>query len=171
MKVSRRDALRLTLATGAGLLLPPGLAACNGGGGLGGGANVGTQGSAGRLLKSKVPLPEHFQVPLPVPPVLRPVRSDSTGDYHEITQHAAKVEILPGMRTEVWGYDGIFPGPTIESRRGRRTVVTHHNRLDVPVVVHLHGGKTPAEHDGYPTDLIAPVGGWTGGDSTPRPHP
>jgi spore coat protein A len=29
-------------------------------------------------------------------------------------------------------------------------------------VVHLHGGKTPPEHDGYPTDMITPVGGWQG---------
>jgi spore coat protein A, manganese oxidase len=172
MTVSRRDALRLGLAAGASLLLPAGLMACSGGGGggLGGGANVGTQGSAGRLLKSQAPLPEPFGVPLPVPPVLRPVRSDGTGDHYEITQKAAQVEILPGMRTEVWGYNGIFPGPTIESRRGRRTVVTHHNKLPVPVVVHLHGGKTPPEHDGYPTDMITPVGGWTAGHDAHGTH-
>jgi spore coat protein A, manganese oxidase len=168
MRLSRRDALRLGLAAGGGLLLPAGLAACDGGGGggLGGGANVGAQGSAGRLLRSQVPLPEPFRVPLPVPPVLPPVRSDHTGDHYEITQRAAEVEILPGMRTEVWGYNGIFPGPTIQSRRGRPTVVTHHNKLDVPVVVHLHGGRTPPEHDGYPTDMIAPAGGWSGGHAT-----
>jgi spore coat protein A, manganese oxidase len=73
-------------------------------------------------------------------------------------------------RTEVWGHNGIFPGPTIVSRRGRRTVVTHHNKLEVPVVVHLHGGRTPPEHDGYPTDMIAPVGGWTGGHDTHGAH-
>jgi spore coat protein A len=37
--------------------------------------------------------------------------------------------------------------------------VRHRNELDVPVVVHLHGGRTPPEHDGYPTDLIMPAGG------------
>ena len=68
-------------------------------------------------------------------------------------------EILPGLKTEIWGYDGIFPGPTIESRRGRRAIVRHRNELDVPTVVHLHGGVTPPEHDGYPTDVILPVGG------------
>jgi spore coat protein A, manganese oxidase len=171
MKVSRRDALRLGLATGASLLLSTRLSACDdGGSGVGGGANVGAQGSAGRLLRSSAPLPAPFQVPLPVPPVLQPVRSDATGDYYDITQEAAKAEILPGMRTEVWGYNGIFPGPTIESRRGRRTIVTHRNRLKVPVVVHLHGGKTPPEHDGYPTDMIAPVGGWTGGQGGHSSH-
>ena len=168
MRLSRRDALRLGLAAGGGLLLPAGLAACNPNGG--GGANVGTQGSAGRLLHSQVPLPAPSRVPLPVPPVLRPRRSDATGDHYRITQQAAKVEVLPGMRTEVWGYNGMFPGPTVQSRRGRRTIVTHHNRLKVPVVVHLHGGRTPPEHDGYPTDMIAPVGGWTGANGTHGMH-
>jgi spore coat protein A len=59
----------------------------------------------------------------------------------------------------VWGYDGIFPGPTIEARSGRKIVVRQRNELPVPVVVHLHGGKTPPDSDGYPTDLILPADG------------
>ena len=37
-------------------------------------------------------------------------------------------------------------------------------------MVHLHGGRTPPEHDGYPTDMIAPVGGWTGGHDAHAGH-
>ncbi|MFD4254719.1 multicopper oxidase family protein [Amycolatopsis thermoflava] len=140
MNLSRRDLFRVTAA---GLLV----AGC-----ASGGANTETESSAGTLLRSAAKLPEPFTVPLPVPPVLRPVRPG----HYEITQRAAEVEILPGLRTTVWGYDGIFPGPTIESRRGETTVVRHRNELGVPVVVHLHGGRTPPEHDGYPLDLVAP---------------
>lgn len=32
----------------------------------------------------------------------------------------------------------------------------------MPTVVHLHGGVTPPEHDGYPTDLVLPAAGWDG---------
>jgi spore coat protein A len=60
------------------------------------------------------------------------------------------------MRTRIWGYNGLFPGPTIEARRGRATVVTHKNDLGVPTVVHLHGGVTRPESDGFPTDTLAP---------------
>lgn len=35
-------------------------------------------------------------------------------------------------------------------------MVRHKNELPVPTVVHLHGGRTPAEHDGYPTDVVQP---------------
>jgi spore coat protein A len=46
-------------------------------------------------------LPEPFKVPLPVPPVLEPVRTDAGTDYYEMTQKAGRVEILPGIQTEV----------------------------------------------------------------------
>jgi spore coat protein A, manganese oxidase len=154
MKISRSEFLKLGLMGGTALVLPFGTPGCT---------SVG-QNLTGRLLRSEARLPEPFRVPLPVPPVLRPVRSDATADYYEVTQKAGRAEILPGPKTEVWGYEGVFPGPTIESRSGRRTVVRHRNELPVPTVVHLHGGKTPPEHDGYPTDLILPVGeGWDGG--------
>src|SRR5918997_6976640 len=128
MKISREDFLRLGLAGGAGMFLPFGIWGC---GGLTAGNNS-AEGSAGTLLESTARLPEPFGVPLPVPPVLEPVRSDASTDYYEITQKVGRAEILPGRKTEVWGYDGIFPGPTIESRRGRRMIVRHRNELDVP---------------------------------------
>lgn len=116
--------------------------------------------STGALLTSRLPLPRPFTVPLTLPPVLRPMRSDAEGDHYEITQRAASVEILPGVRTTIWGYNGIFPGPTIESTSGRPAIVHHTNQLPVPVVVHLHGGHTPEDSDGYPTDFILPTNGF-----------
>jgi spore coat protein A len=111
----------------------------------------------GRLLPSEVPLPDPFTAPLPIPPVLEP-QSVGGVDRYEVTQRSALVEVIPGVATEIWGYDGRFPGPTIISRRGRPAVVRHHNHLPVPSVVHLHGGHTPSASDGYPTDLILPDG-------------
>jgi len=105
------------------------------------------------LLRSAAPSPPPFTVALPVPPVRRPV-----GGLIEVVQRVAEAEILPGLRTAVLGYDGIFPGPTIESRRGEPVRVRHRNELPVPTVVHLHGGHTPPEHDGWPMDLLLPAG-------------
>jgi spore coat protein A len=97
-----------------------------------------------------------FRVPLPIPRVLQPERSDSSTDYYRIVQQEAFAEILPGLRTRIWGYEGSFPGPTIEARRGRTAVVTYTNRLSVPTVLHLHGGVTRSESDGFPSDTVAP---------------
>ncbi|WP_028066004.1 multicopper oxidase family protein [Solirubrobacter soli] len=107
----------------------------------------------GKVLSSDLPLPEPFTRPLHVPPVLRP-RPEGATDVYELTQRVARQELLPGVPTEIWGYDGRYPGPTMISRSGRRTVVRHRNALPVPTVVHLHGGHTPARSDGYPTDYV-----------------
>jgi spore coat protein A len=155
MALTRRAVLRL--AGGAAIALP--LASCRR---LG--AAEAVPGSTGTVLRSTAALPRPFTIPLPIPPVLRPVRSDATTDYYEITEKAGQAEILPGRATEIWGYNGIFPGPTLETRSGRMSVVRHRNELPVPVVAHLHGGKTPPQHDGYPTDLILPAGGWSAGN-------
>ncbi|UPK75271.1 multicopper oxidase family protein [Nocardioidaceae bacterium SCSIO 66511] len=115
--------------------------------------------TTGKSLESAINLPAKYERALPIPKKLRPVRSDDTTDYFEIVQRAEQQEIVPGTTTSVWGYDGTFPGPTIESRSGRRTVVRHRNELPVPTVVHLHGARTSPEHDGYPIDLVLPAGG------------
>lgn len=118
-----------------------------------------------RLLPSLAALPKPFQSPLPLPAVLPPVRRDDATDYYEITTREGVARILPGLKTPIWGYDGIFPGPTIEARRGRRVSVRLRNELPVPVVNHLHGGRTPSGSDGYPTDLLLPVNGFPAGHS------
>lgn len=110
--------------------------------------------AAGRLPAD--PIVPEFLAPLPIPPVLMPVRRDETTDFYELVQQEGSAEIVPGLRTRVWGYNGSVPGPTIEARRGRKAVVTQTNRLGVPAVVHLHGGITRPESDGFPTDTIAP---------------
>jgi spore coat protein A, manganese oxidase len=155
MAFTRKEFLKLGLVGGAGLALSSGTSAAS----PWGRANRTT----GNLLRSKAQLPKPFRIPLFVPPVLKPVRTDSWArgarapmDYYEITHKEGKAEILPGLTTALWGYDGIFPGPTIESRSGRKIVARYHNELPVPVTTHLHGGRTPPGSDGYPTDLILP---------------
>ena len=160
MSISRKEFLKMGLAGGLALAFPFGPSACSSSG----------AGSTGTLLPSTARLPAPFRVPLPVPPVLEPVRSDRGADLYEITQKAGTAEILPGLKTEVWGYNGTFPGPTVEARRGRRAVVRQWNELPVPVSTHLHGGKTFPESDGYPTDLILPLGQETHDDQSSHSH-
>jgi spore coat protein A len=70
MSLTRRDVLRL--AGGAAIALP--LASCRR---LD--AAEAVSGSTGTVLRSTAALPRPFTVPLPVPPVLRPARSDEPG--------------------------------------------------------------------------------------------
>jgi spore coat protein A len=104
------------------------------------------------------PAVPHFSVLLPVLTPLQPSQSDATTDYYELTERVGRVQLLPGLTTTVWGYNGQFPGPLIRARRGRTASVRVQNQLSTPTVVHLHGGVTPAESDGFPMDLVQPGG-------------
>ena len=157
--VARRAALRWGLIAGLGVALPGATAVL---------ANArGQQGTQGRTLGGAAPTTRPatgppagaFTVALPVPSVLRPTSTAGGVDRYDIRQMKGRQLLRPGNDTEIWGYNGAFPGPTILARRGRPVAVTHHNELAVPTVVHLHGGIVAAEHDGYPTDLVTPIGG------------
>ena len=139
-RLSRRMLLRRAAALGAASLA-----------GALGEVVVGTAPAASPLVRK-------FETELPIPPVLAPTRSGTEADYYEIVQRPGRARILPGLDTPVWGYNGMFPGPTIRARAGRKTIITDRNRLAQPTVVHLHGGVTPSASDGFPTDLIVPVG-------------
>ncbi|HEV2754581.1 MAG TPA: multicopper oxidase family protein [Actinomycetota bacterium] len=130
---SRREFLKMAAAGGAALALPRSLTG----------------------LAYAAPA-EPFSVPLRIPRVLQPVRSAGNRDYFETTMRPARVRILPGKRTPAWTFDGSFPGPTIKVTRGREAIVRRYNRLDVPVTVHLHGGRVAPSSDGQPLDLIRP---------------
>jgi spore coat protein A len=99
-----------------------------------------------------------YQVDLQLPPTLVPVSSTATEDRFELTIREGRAEIIPGTLTPVYGYDGVYPGPTIRARQGRTSVVQVTNGLSFNQNVHLHGGLVPEEFDGHPMDLIAPGG-------------
>lgn len=97
-----------------------------------------------------------FSVPLPIPPVLAPTSTDLTTDYYSLTPQTAVANILPGLQTPIWAYNGIYPGPTIRAKSGRRVVVRHTNMLPESLSMHLHGGHTPPDSDGHPNILVSP---------------
>ncbi|MDY7012920.1 MAG: multicopper oxidase family protein [Cyanobacteriota bacterium] len=149
MKITRRDAIRMGLLGGAGLLLP-----------------YSYQPSARAQFSPQIP---RFELPFRRLPLLEPERSDRTTDYYQIVMRKAQVEILPGTTTEIWGYNGISPGPLIRqlggkrSRGGRQSVVRFINQLGtdsqgraIETSVHLHGMASLPQYDGHAEDLSAP---------------
>ncbi|MET0692429.1 MAG: multicopper oxidase family protein [Propionibacteriaceae bacterium] len=148
MRVSRRTLLGAGVALAGGAVLG-GTSACS----------DDSPDQTAELLPSLLALPERFQVPFTVPPVKAPTSTGGGVTRYHVVQRTAQVEIVPGFPTQIYGYDGLFPGPTIKARRGEKIVVNHRNTLDVPTVVHLHGGHTPPGSDGYPIDLVLPERG------------
>jgi FtsP/CotA-like multicopper oxidase with cupredoxin domain len=158
-QLSRRELLKYGAVGLGGLILPLGLKEAETLGGFGPGRPA-VRRAGGGSSDITSPSVKHFDVDLPIPPVLQPVRSDSTTDYYEVTMRQARVQILPNLTTTIWGYNGITPGPTIVARRGHRAVVRQINQLPEPMSVHYHGGVTPALHDGYPENLVQPGASW-----------
>ncbi|MEV8443848.1 hypothetical protein AB0425_41295, partial [Actinosynnema sp. NPDC051121] len=86
--LSRRAFLGAGLVTGIGLGV--GIPFALGAGGFT---------STGNLLRGRLRLPPAFTRPLPIPPVLSPVRSDADADYYEITQAPAVMSLAPTPRS------------------------------------------------------------------------
>jgi spore coat protein A, manganese oxidase len=163
-KLPRRDVIRMGLAAGGTLAATPLLARI--GGTSGGTGRVTAQAASGSIdgdAPGKPPRVPHFQRPLRIPPVLSPTRTEGGVDYYTITQQVGSADILPSPfpRTQIFGYNGIYPGPTIkQTRGGNRTEVLQINNLPRgnPFSVHLHGSPSQPFYDGHPEDLT-PVGG------------
>ncbi len=57
-------------------------------------------------------------------------------------------EIVEGLRVQLWGFNGTFPGPTIEAVAGDRVRIYVTNRLPAPTSVHWHAILLPCGMDG-----------------------
>lgn len=110
---------------------------------------------------------------VPRPGVIEPTGTKDGHPHYEVEMREVEQKLhrdLPA--TAVWGYDGQFPGPTIEAKQGEPIYVQWQNKLpddhllpedttihssiipyDSPgtrVVTHLHGGNIEAASDGNP---------------------
>lgn len=116
---------------------------------------------------------EKFADELPIIETLKPQKTSNGSTYYEVTMkecfHKLHRDLPP---TRLWGYNGLFPGPTIDVNQDENVYIKWMNDLpdkhflpvhhtihhsegghqepDVKTVVHLHGGATPPDSDGYP---------------------
>jgi spore coat protein A len=123
--------------------------------------------------------------PLPVPPALQmqgthpdPEHPRRRLPYAEVVMRESYVHLHRDLPpTRAWTYNGSVPGPTIHAETSQPLLIRWTNSLpfqhflpidhnlcgaevtnpEVRSVVHLHGGKTPHESDGFPENWY-PVG-------------
>ncbi|MBS1803663.1 MAG: multicopper oxidase family protein [Acidobacteria bacterium] len=114
---------------------------------------------------------------LPIPKLLAPIERRK----FRAVYHVRMKESLHGMHSslpqaKIWGYEGLYPGPTIEAARGERVEIIWENSLPedhlfkvdphihggmpptpaVRTVPHLHGARTTSESDGLPEKWFTP---------------
>jgi spore coat protein A, manganese oxidase len=108
---------------------------------------------------------------LPLMPTITPRAVAQGVPLYEVTMRPFEQRLHRDLPpTPLWGYNGMFPGPTFDVRRGRPIAVDWKNDLpskhllaidpvihgaetdkpDVRTVVHLHGAKVMPDSDGYP---------------------
>ncbi|WP_034297151.1 multicopper oxidase family protein [Herbaspirillum sp. RV1423] len=75
-------------------------------------------------------------------------------EFHLVAEPVVR-EIAPGMKANLWGYNGQSPGPTIEVVEGDRVRIFVTNRLPEHTSVHWHGQRLPNGMDGV-TGLTQP---------------
>jgi len=125
-----------------------------------------------------------FVDPLPIPNVLGPLESRRSPlepkiqlPYYRVAMQQAQARLHRDLKpTKFWSFNSSFPGPTIETRSGHGVLIEWANELpakhflpidhnlegaeadmpEVRTVVHLHGGRVPAESDGYPENWFVP---------------
>ncbi|MBC3862928.1 copper oxidase [Undibacterium jejuense] len=68
-------------------------------------------------------------------------------EFHLIAEPVVR-EMAPGMKAQLWGYNGQSPGPTIEVVEGDRVRIFVTNRLPEATSMHWHGQRLPNGMDG-----------------------
>jgi spore coat protein A len=125
-----------------------------------------------------------FVDPLPIPAIVQPSRYQASPadptvkiPYYRQALRVFEMKVHRDLPlTRMWGFAATCPGPTFDVRSGQEILVEWANELpqkhflpidhhlggagkdqpEVRAVVHLHGGKVPAESDGYPEDWSVP---------------
>jgi spore coat protein A, manganese oxidase len=125
-----------------------------------------------------------FVDPLPLPVVVRPQgeravpgKSGERVPFYRVSMRAIASKLHRDLPpTKLWSYGGSVPGVTFETQSGKGLLVEWVNELptehflpidhslhgaergtpEVRGIVHLHGGKTPPDSDGYPEDWYVP---------------
>ncbi len=68
-------------------------------------------------------------------------------EFHLVAEPVVR-EIAPGMKANLWGYNGQSPGPTIEVVEGDQVRIFVTNKLPEHTSVHWHGQRLPNGMDG-----------------------
>ncbi len=68
-------------------------------------------------------------------------------EFHLVAEPVVR-ELAPGMKANLWGYNGQSPGPTIEVVEGDRVRIFVTNKLPEHTSIHWHGQRLPNGMDG-----------------------
>lgn len=96
-------------------------------------------------------------VKLPIPPLLEA----TPGQPLFLTLQQCNWAFLPNAKTEAWGINGQYLGPTIRVKRDDDIKLVYSNRLNESVAMTVSGLLVPGPLIGGATRMISPGGDWS----------
>lgn len=85
-----------------------------------------------------------------------PPATDTTSTV-ELVASPSVAQVLPGVDTDVWAFNGTVPGPALRIPLGQSIRMELDNQLPVPTTIHWHGVRVPNAMDGVPAVTQDPV--------------
>jgi manganese oxidase len=99
-----------------------------------------------------------FNMPVVTPDVGDlPYTMDGNTKVFHLVAEVVKHQINPLKTIDLWGFNGIAPGPTIQVNQGDRVRVIVDNRLPESTSIHWHGFEDTIENDGQPGISQPPI--------------
>ncbi len=77
---------------------------------------------------------------------------------YELVVDESDVELLEGLTTRMWTYNGTSPGPLLQAKVGDTVRVHVTNNLAQPTSIHWHGVRVPYQMDGVQVPGVYPIG-------------
>ncbi|HEX7380970.1 MAG TPA: multicopper oxidase domain-containing protein [Nevskiaceae bacterium] len=93
---------------------------------------------------------------LTIPPLLHGEPQPDGALGYRLRAGTGTSELLAGLQTPTWGYNGAVLGPALVIPRGKPVRIAVKNHMDQPTTVHWHGAHVPGRMDGGPHSLIQP---------------
>ncbi len=90
------------------------------------------------------------------PPAIENVSDKPNTVEVSLVAEPDRLSLLPGKLTDVYAYNGMVPGPTLEVTEGDKVTIRFKNNLPEETTVHWHGIKLPFAADGSPLHAVAP---------------
>jgi len=91
---------------------------------------------------------------LAIPPQIKGVLNTQGQKVFDLTLQKGQKSFLPNTKTETYGINGDYLGPTIRLSKGDKALFKIKNNLGEKTTIHWHGAHIPAKMDGGPHQVI-----------------
>ena len=191
--ISRRSVLKIGAAAGAATVLAPNIIKSGKAFGAAFDGPAPPLAQCTAAVRSPVHTPFVDDLPVPFPAIDHPLNPQPTetantgaGEWPRVAHQrwaqftpahlTTELEARPGLHrfhsdfgeSYIWGFNGVYPGPTILNRYGKPTIVRFRNSTPPngdntfghpEITIHLHNGHPGSESDGFAGDFF-PSGFW-----------